>query len=128
MKTIGLIPISAARRSPSASVAARAGVVVVVGDVAVEERRRLARRQEAVVGQHVERGGPGLVGVEDDARAGDPVDRRMDALRRELERSLALEDAAGLVEHDQVAGARLRPVQAERQDEVLAVAAGHASS
>jgi hypothetical protein len=102
-----------------------AGVVVVVGDLAVEERRRLARRQQPVVGQHVERGRPRLVRVQDDARTGDAVDRRMDALRRQLERSFALEDAAGLVEHDQVAGARFRPVQPERQDEVLPVAARH---
>src|SRR5262245_42419153 len=53
-----------------------------------------------------------------DLRAADPVDRRVDALRRELDHAFAFERLAGLVEHDHVARARLRPVEAEWQDEV----------
>jgi 5'-3' exonuclease len=107
----------------------QAGVVVVVGDLAVEEGRGLAGRHQPVVGQHVERHRPGLVGVQHDARAGQAVDRRMDALGREFQRVRvgAVEHLPLLVEDDQVAGARFRPVQAERQDQVLPVASrnGH---
>ncbi|MNC86871.1 hypothetical protein D3C83_25570 [compost metagenome] len=49
----------------------------------------------------------------------------MDALRRELDDALAFERPAGLVEHDHVARARLRPVQAEGQDQVAVVAPRH---
>jgi hypothetical protein len=101
------------------------GVGVVVGDVAVKERRGLARRQQPVVLQHVERQRPGLVGVHHHARAADAMDRRVDALRGELDHALAFERLAGLVEHDHVARARLGPVQAEGQDQVAIVAAGH---
>ncbi len=52
------------------------------------------------------------------------MDRRVDALRRELDHALAVERRAGLVEHDHVAGPRLGPVQAERQDQVAVVVAG----
>jgi hypothetical protein len=38
------------------------------------------------------------------------------ALRREFDDALAFERLAGFVEHDHVARARFRPMQAERQD------------
>jgi hypothetical protein len=47
------------------------------------------------------------------------------ALRRELDDALAFERLAGFVEHDQVARARFRPVQAERQDQVAIVPSRH---
>ena len=100
-----------------------AGVVIVVGDVAVEKRRRLARRQQAVVLQHIERDRPRLVRVQHDASAADAMDRRVDALRRQFDHAFALERRARLVEHDHVARARLRPMQAEGQDQVAVVAA-----
>jgi hypothetical protein len=125
MKTIGRVAHRARQALAFVERRGEAGVVVVVGDLAVEERRRLARGQQAVVVEHVERHRPRLVGVQDHARAGDAVDRRVDALRRELERAAALEHAALLVEDDQLARARFRPVQAVRQDQVLPVAARH---
>jgi hypothetical protein len=47
----------------------RALVIVVVGDEVAVERRGLARRDDPVVLQHVERHGPRLVRVEHDAAA-----------------------------------------------------------
>ncbi len=63
--------------------------------------------------------------VHHDARAADAMDRRVDALRRQLDHALAFERPARLVEHDQVAHARLRPVPAEGQDQVAIVPARH---
>jgi len=57
----------------------RAVVMIVVGDQVAQEGRRLRRGQQAVVVQHVQRRGPGLVGVQHDGRAGEAVHRRMDA-------------------------------------------------
>jgi hypothetical protein len=51
------------------------------------------------------------------------MDRRVDALRRQLDHALAFERLPRLVEHDQVARTRLRPVQAEGQDQVAIVPA-----
>ena len=79
-----------------------------------EKSRGLAGRYQAVVLQHVERQGPVLVGVKHDAPAGNAVNRSMDALRRKFDEAFALERVPGFVENDQVAGARLRPVQSER--------------
>ena len=73
----------------------------------VIERRRLARRQQPIVLQHVQRQRPGLVRMQHDARAGDAVDRRVDALRRQLDHAVAFERRARFVEHDHVARARL---------------------
>ena len=53
------------------------------------------------------------------------MDGRVYALRRELDVADAFERLAGFVPYDHVAGARFRPVQPERQDQVLVVAAGH---
>ena len=103
----------------------QAGVMVVVGDLAVEEGCRLAGRQQPVVLQHVQRHGPGLMGVQHGACAGDAVDRRVDALGRQFERiGVASRHMAVLVEDHELARACLRPVLAERQDEVLAVVSG----
>jgi hypothetical protein len=53
------------------------------------------------------------------------VDRRVYAQRGQLDVAFALERFARFVEHDHVARARLRPVQAERQNQVLVVAPRH---
>ena len=95
------------------------------GDMAVEECGRLARWHQAVVLQHVERHRPGLVRVQHHARTADAVDGRVDALRRQLDHALALERLPRFVEHDQVARARFRPVQAERQDQVAVLVPRH---
>jgi hypothetical protein len=125
MKRIGFPAIARASRSPSASVGGDAGVGVVVGDLAVEERRRLRRRQQAVVLQGVEREGPRLVRVQHDGGAGEAVDRRVDAVRRALDRARALDRPAVVVVDHEVARARLRPVPAERQDQVAALLSRH---
>ena len=65
------------------------------------------------------------MGVQHHARTGDAVDRRVDALRRKLDHAFTLQRRARLVEHDHVARPRLRPVQAEGQNQIAVVAAGH---
>ena len=99
-------------------------VMVVVSDAAVEERRVLARRNQAVVFEHVERQRPVLMRMQYHAAAADAVDRRVNALRGEFDDTVAFEGLAALVENDHVAGARLGPVQAERQDQKTIVVAG----
>src|SRR5262245_54158583 len=89
-----------------------AHVGVVVGDVAVEKRRGLARRDKPIVLQHVEGERPGLMRVHDYTRTADAVDRRVNALRRELDHAVAFQRASRFVEDDHVARARLGPVQA----------------
>jgi hypothetical protein len=48
----------------------------------------------------------------------------MDALRGKLDHAFALQRFPGFVEHDQIARARLGPVQAEGQDQVAVLMAG----
>ena len=55
----------------------------------------------------------------------DAVDRRMDALRRQLDHAFALERATGFVKDDHVARPGLRPMQAEGKDQIAVVAAGN---
>ena len=65
----------------------QAGVGVVVGDVAMQEGRGLGGRVQPVVLQHVQRRGPGLVGVQHHFRTRDAVDGRMDTACRQLHRA-----------------------------------------
>src|SRR5688500_14485778 len=62
--------------------------------------------------------------MHDHPRAADAMHRRVNALRRALDRAVAFERASRFIEHHHVARARLRPVQAEGKDEIAIVVAG----
>ena len=91
----------------------------------MEKGRGLAGRDQAIVLEHVERKGPVLVGMKNHPAAGDAVNGRVNALRGQFDQPLALEGLARLVEHDEIAGTSLRPVQTEGQHQVAIVVAGH---
>src|ERR1043165_10009156 len=93
-------------------------------DRRVNDRGGLARGDEPIVLEHVEGKRPGLMRMEDYTRTADAMDRRVNALRRELDHSVALQRPSRFVEHDQVARACLGPVQDEGQDKVSVVMAG----
>ena len=52
------------------------------------------------------------------ASTADAMDRCMDALRGKLDHAIALEGRSAFVEHDHVAGPRLGPMKAEREDQI----------
>ncbi len=63
--------------------------------------------------------------MQHDARAGQAMDGRVDALRGALDVAGAFERSARFVPYDHVARTRFGPVQPERQDQVAVVAARH---
>src|SRR5438552_2039052 len=98
---------------------------VVIGNVAVEKSCGLVGRHQTIILEHVQRQCPRLVRVQHHPCAADSMDRCMYALRRQLDNTLALERLPCLIEYDHVARPRLRPVQAEGQDQISIVAAGY---
>jgi hypothetical protein len=109
----------------------KAGILVVVGDAAVEgERVLLAHLQAAVLAQGEGRG-MGHVGVEDaHGLRRLQVDAGMDEERRGLDLVLTLEDIALGIAQQERGGGDLRPMEAVRIDEEavtadLAVLVGH---
>jgi hypothetical protein len=103
----------------------KAGVVVVVGDVAGEEGRRLGCRKQPVVLEHVQRQRPGLVSVQHHTGAADTVNWRVYTAGGKLDHAVAFQCFTAFIEHDHVAGARFRPVQTERQNQITVVVTGH---
>ena len=105
--------------------AGQAQIVVVVGNPIVKKSRGLARRQESVIDQHIERERPILVGVQDHVGPGNPVNGCVDTLGRQLHNAVALDGLARLVENDHVACARFGPVPPKGQDQESVVLSWH---
>jgi hypothetical protein len=93
-------------------------VIVVVGDIVVEDERALHRHFQARILEHAERRGVGHMRVQYAACAcADAMHRQMNIQRRVFDRSAAADDLAVEIDHHEIAGLHLRPMQPEGREQ-----------
>jgi hypothetical protein len=93
-------------------------VVALVGDVIVEAQRTLPRHFQARILQHAQGRRVRHVGMQRTARLRRQlVHRQVYVERRVLDRAVAAQRVAVEIDHHEIAGPHLRPIQPERREE-----------